>query len=312
MLLLLAPVSASHSVSLEVNNPNGFYISSKDTVTFTATNTGRDTAYVSCGGVGVWQQAVGQQNMVAQETNSCYVLQGAAVAISYEIQAGQQHVWQWDQTYQNSANQNINGLQVPNGKYFGEIVTYTDLKTGASLTHKSSDFNIDSDADGDGVADGADACPNDAKNQCNQPDADNDGVTDKLDPCPQDSKDSCADGDPDKDGIKNYEDECDNEAGPSNTKGCPDSDSDGIADKNDSCITEKEDENGFKDGDGCPDGAQKDAHDTACKIAAGAAAAAVIFTFLALGSGPFGAMAFGVLAVGATVVAGVAGYLCIL
>lgn len=281
LLVLFVPVSASHSVSFEVDKPNSYYISSKDLITLTIKNTGQDTAYVSCGGMNIWQQPK-QQNPVAQEINSCYVLQGANVAISYEIPAGQQHTWQWDQTYKNTANQNLNGQQVPNGKYFGEIVTHTDLKTGASATYTTSNFNVDSDSDNDGTADGADACPNDAKNQCNQPDADNDGVTDKLDPCQQDAKDSCADGDPDKDGIKNFEDDCDNESGSKETSGCPDSDGDGIADKNDKCMTQTEDKNGFKDDDGCPDGAQKACKDKLTQFAGGLVLVGGVIAFISL------------------------------
>src|SRR3989344_8191538 len=81
----IALVSASHSTSLSVDKPNGYYISGKDAVTFTIKNTGQDTAYISCGGVKVWQQLHGQQNLVAQETNSCYVLDVSDT--SYDMQS---------------------------------------------------------------------------------------------------------------------------------------------------------------------------------------------------------------------------------
>lgn len=86
----------------------------------------------------------------------------------------------------------------------------------------------DPDADGDGVADKDDACPNEAGvaalGGC--PDADGDGVADKDDTCP-------------------------NEAGVAALGGCPDADSDGIADSDDACP----DEAGVAALDGCPEDA---------------------------------------------------------
>ncbi len=216
LVYLPVPVFASHVISFDVDKPNGYYVSGKDKVTFTITNTGQDTAYVSCGGIKVWQQQQGQQNMVAQEINSCYVLQGAAVAISYEINAGNSHTWQWDQTYQNSANQNLNGQQVPNGEYLGEIVTYTDLKTGAQAIYTSLHFKIDSDTDGDGVADAVD--------KCNQPPGQVAGYADN-------DKDGCDDRtDTDLDGIPDSLDDCMYHAGKPTFNGCPDKDNDGFVD----------------------------------------------------------------------------------
>jgi len=106
------------------------------------------------------------------------------------------------------------------------------------------------DADGDGVADGDDACPNDAGPLNGCPDSDGDGVADNADKCPGvagDGADGCpSDPDSDGDGIADSKDGCPNAAGPVN--GCPDSDSDGIADKNDKCPTL----GGNVTADGCP------------------------------------------------------------
>lgn len=88
----------------------------------------------------------------------------------------------------------------------------------------------DPDADGDGVADKDDACPNEAGlaalGGC--PDADGDGVADKDDTCP-------------------------NEAGIADLGGCPDADGDGIADKDDVCPNEA----GVAALDGCPEDAEE-------------------------------------------------------
>lgn len=88
----------------------------------------------------------------------------------------------------------------------------------------------DPDADGDGVADKDDACPNEAGvaalGGC--PDADGDGVADKDDTCP-------------------------NEAGLAALGGCPDADSDGIADADDACPNEA----GVAALDGCPEDAEE-------------------------------------------------------
>lgn len=89
---------------------------------------------------------------------------------------------------------------------------------------------VDPDADGDGVADKDDACPNEAGlaalGGC--PDGDGDGVADKDDVCP-------------------------NEAGLADLDGCPDADGDGIADKDDACPNEA----GVPALDGCPEDAEE-------------------------------------------------------
>jgi len=88
----------------------------------------------------------------------------------------------------------------------------------------------DPDADGDGVADEDDACPNEA------------GVA-ALDGCP----------DADGDGVADKDDTCPNEAGLSALGGCPDADSDGIVDMDDACPNEA----GVAALDGCPEDAME-------------------------------------------------------
>ncbi|MFL5305513.1 MAG: OmpA family protein [Polyangia bacterium] len=98
------------------------------------------------------------------------------------------------------------------------------------------------DADGDGIADNVDKCPNDPEDKdgfqdadgCPDPDNDADGIPDKTDKCPNDPED--------KDGFQDAD-------------GCPDpdNDADGIPDKADKCPNEPEDKDNFEDADGCPD-----------------------------------------------------------
>ena len=100
------------------------------------------------------------------------------------------------------------------------------------------------DRDGDGIADSADKCPDQAE--------DKDGYADN---------DGCPDADNDEDGIPDASDQCPDEAetknGYKDDDGCPDTvadtDGDGIPDDRDECPKEAEDKDGFEDEDGCPD-----------------------------------------------------------
>jgi outer membrane protein OmpA-like peptidoglycan-associated protein len=134
---------------------------------------------------------------------------------------------------------------------------------------------IDGDADGDGVPDSADRCPNEPEDKdlyddsdgCPDPDNDNDGVPDAKDKCPLDAEDrdgyadddGCPDKDNDGDGIPDAKDKCPMQAedadGFSDTDGCPDDDNDrdGIPDAKDKCPNQPETINGNQDDDGCPD-----------------------------------------------------------
>ena len=107
------------------------------------------------------------------------------------------------------------------------------------------------DRDEDGIADAADACPDQAaqtKDGC--PDTDGDGITDPNDKCPKikgTEADGCP-GDTDGDGVRDDKDECINEAG-TLENGCPDPDpdGDGVAGEMDKCPTVASTEP-----DGCP------------------------------------------------------------
>ncbi len=133
----------------------------------------------------------------------------------------------------------------------------------------------EADADGDGIADVVDDCPNTAEDLdgyldedgCPELDDDGDGIPDALDSCPQsaedpdgfDDEDGCPDADNDRDGVPDVVDLCptrpeDND-GDADGDGCPDvdGDQDGVTDSADRCPNEPEDVDGFNDADGCPD-----------------------------------------------------------
>jgi hypothetical protein len=141
--------------------------------------------------------------------------------------------------------------------------------------HGSGPARPDGDADGDGIPDSIDKCPNEPEDQdgfedqdgCPDPDNDHDGIPDAADKCPLDpedkdgfqDEDGCPDKDNDGDGIPDTMDKCPNEPedkdGFEDLDGCPDPDNDhdGIPDEKDKCPNEPETINGFQDEDGCPD-----------------------------------------------------------
>lgn len=116
------------------------------------------------------------------------------------------------------------------------------------------------DADGDGIADADDQCPNEAE--------DLDGIDD-TDGCP----DADVAKDSDGDGVADSDDQCPSEPedkdGFEDDNGCPDpdNDADGLADADDKCPTEAEDQNGYEDDDGCPDASKDDDGDGVANVA---------------------------------------------
>jgi len=123
------------------------------------------------------------------------------------------------------------------------------------------------DADGDGIPDELDKCPNEAEDfddfqdedGCPDLDNDSDGILDADDKCPNDpedmdgfeDEDGCPDPDNDGDGILDVDDQCPNDAGPPENNGCPDPDrdGDGVPDRIDNCP----DEPGTVENQGCQD-----------------------------------------------------------
>ncbi len=131
------------------------------------------------------------------------------------------------------------------------------------------------DADGDGILDPYDSCPNDPEDidqfededGCPDRDNDEDGILDTDDGCPNDPEDidnfedgdGCPDPDNDQDGILDVSDGCPDDPEDidqfEDEDGCPDldNDEDGIPDIDDECPNEAEVVNGVDDEDGCPD-----------------------------------------------------------
>jgi OmpA-OmpF porin, OOP family len=133
------------------------------------------------------------------------------------------------------------------------------------------------DADGDGIPDAEDKCPDQPEDRdgfkdsdgCPELDNDADGIPDATDKCPNEAEDldqfqdedGCPEPDNDGDGIPDLNDPCPNAAEDGKGKrpkdGCPssaeDSDGDGVPDARDKCPDEPEDRDGFEDNDGCPD-----------------------------------------------------------
>ncbi len=99
--------------------------------------------------------------------------------------------------------------------------------------------------------------------ECSDKDEDGDRVDDAVDLCPTTPEtlndmfdhDGCPDPDADKDMIADYDDGCPDEPG-GFPDGCPqaDADGDGIPDHLDACPSRKEDIDGERDADGCPEG----------------------------------------------------------
>ncbi|MCB0570540.1 MAG: thrombospondin type 3 repeat-containing protein [Phaeodactylibacter sp.] len=124
-----------------------------------------------------------------------------------------------------------------------------NLQLGLGYLHRFGKL----DADGDGIVDSVDECPNLAGGQATNgcPDADMDGIADHADQCPLQPGKKRFNGCPDSDGdeVIDSMDDCPTVAGLKKLNGCPDADGDGIADKDDACPDIK----GAASANGCPD-----------------------------------------------------------
>jgi OOP family OmpA-OmpF porin len=123
------------------------------------------------------------------------------------------------------------------------------------------------DADGDGVSDKKDKCPDTPAGVAVDPtgcplDKDADGVPDYQDKCPDVKGVAALQGCPDRDndGVTDADDKCPDTPGKAELGGCPDADNDGVIDQNDKCpgtpAGVSVDANGCpldRDGDGVPD-----------------------------------------------------------
>ncbi len=140
-----------------------------------------------------------------------------------------------------------------------------DWRVFAMLGYTMPADDTPPDADGDGIPDELDACPNEAEDLdgfededgCPDLDNDGDGILDVDDKCPNEAEDldgfededGCPDPDNDGDGILDVDDKCPNEVGPPENQGCPDPDrdGDGVPDRIDNCP----DEPGTVENQGC-------------------------------------------------------------
>lgn len=141
-----------------------------------------------------------------------------------------------DQGNLERAEQHFN-LAEPNGR------AAFRLSPAARCSPRSVQVERPGDADGDGILDPEDECPNEPEDfdqfededGCPETqDTDGDGLADDADTCPVEAED--ADGFQDEDGCPE-----------------PDNDLDGIADGQDQCADQPEDPDGFEDDNGCPD-----------------------------------------------------------
>lgn len=132
-----------------------------------------------------------------------------------------------------------------------------DLRLAAVLGWRGAECGP-FDADGDGITDDKDACPQEPEDMDGYLDTDGcpddndgDGVADTMDACPSVAGPvelgGCPDGD--GDGLADIKDACPSDPGPRELQGCPDRDGDGFLDKDDACPDEA---GGQKSKDGCP------------------------------------------------------------
>ncbi len=191
------------------------------------------------------------------------------VGLGFNFQIGKDSYLNLEAAYRLAQADQRNHLKVGLGYWF-------TLKSAPQL----------SDADGDGVPDEKDECPELAgpANLLGCPDSDGDGLVDRLDQCPNmpgtgetmgcpdgdgdgvaDKDDQCPDvsgspdhggcpeeevmADSDGDGVPDEKDACPELAGPADLSGCPDSDGDGVSDDKDRCP----DQAGSLEKDGCPE-----------------------------------------------------------
>jgi hypothetical protein len=137
------------------------------------------------------------------------------------------------------------------------IVLVRAFNALGARAHSTVNVNVIADRDGDGVADDADACPDQLGSSTAKgcPDRDLDGTPDSADTCPdvagRPEAAGCAaaaEGDRDGDGSPDTADACPDAPGSSLLEGCPDADGDHVADIHDACAAEP----GAGASDGCP------------------------------------------------------------
>ncbi len=136
---------------------------------------------------------------------------------------------------------------------FNALLTLgVEMMAGGGPAESAVVRSLRGDRDGDGVADGLDACPTRpgpaSAEGC--PDTDHDGLNDGDDVCPDHRGELAFEGcpDTDRDGVADMTDPCPTR--PGRRGGCPDRDHDGLADARDACPNAP----GGADRYGCPQG----------------------------------------------------------
>jgi hypothetical protein len=145
----------------------------------------------------------------------------------------------------------------------GRQTHHPELLLGLTFTldRTRPEPSLPPDADGDGLADAQDQCPNQAgfrPDGCPVRDSDGDGVADASDSCPAaagPTPTGCPPPtDADRDEVPDDRDRCPQQPGQP-PDGCPDPDPDGDGSVGDAdrCPNQPETINGYQDEDGCPD-----------------------------------------------------------
>ncbi|WP_235299020.1 OmpA family protein [Portibacter marinus] len=191
------------------------------------------------------------------------------LGLGVKFRVNERAYFSWQSEYRLALAEDRNNL------HHGLGFTYVLGEGG--ITSKDNKMMLKDDADGDGIIDDVDLCPQIAgpKELQGCPDSDSDGIADFEDACPllpgPKSLRGCPDAD--GDGVSDNDDECPNVAGTVENNGCPstDSDNDGVPDNVDRCpdVAGSPANNGCPmmdaDSDGVPDDVDK------CPNAAGPA-----------------------------------------
>lgn len=155
------------------------------------------------------------------------------IGVGLKFKVNERSFISWQSEYRLALSENRNNLQHGLG--------FTYVLGEGGLDQKKDKTMLLNDADGDGIIDDVDLCPQIAGPRELQgcPDTDGDGIADFEDACPllagPRSLRGCPDAD--GDGISDNDDDCPNMAGTAANNGCPetDSDNDGVPDNLDKC-----------------------------------------------------------------------------
>jgi len=155
------------------------------------------------------------------------------LGLGVKFKVNERSFFSWQSEYRLALSENRNNLQHGLG--------FTYILGEGGLEKKPGKMILKDDADGDGIIDDVDLCPQIAgpKELQGCPDTDSDGIADFEDACPLLAGPKSLRGCPDSDGdgVSDNDDECPNMAGTAANNGCPgtDTDNDGVPDNADNC-----------------------------------------------------------------------------